>query len=598
MDKITHYPCNGLGHDSEKRTTSQSKVNDAKRDGSFIIPPTKLAESPFRDEARGSLGCERQQHKPATFSPKKKSVQMLKYRVRNQHGEFEDETEGEDKENETSGQADSTWNANQSDEDLDLEDSGFEFGFEKEPDSLTTRLSDNIGIEHHKPTEAKGHESILIETEALETVVIKTQNHESKTQDHEIEAEGHISPIESEDDETIKAKAEYEASDTDSFQRAASVTSSCIDSLENASIVSAKEVMITSHTAKEVSLEERSLIQPYDDDMTAPLIPKSKQFETTVYGREGTHRVFQFFRRQSQPATELGLNKENNPKNENDAAIRVPRVGRRRPRPPPPGVERLDYDTYPGLVSRPEGKKDQGSHTPVSPPEFKKDAVQTLLSPPKAAKEQATALEPSTSASTLNRTKVTILPSPSFYPPSPDGPAPPPPPKDTNKTYQGRQTPGQRSETPNRRPTPSPTPSKKYKELNLRPPIPIVPLQQTMHLYASTGHLPLPKHNHNSVNSNTLEAKEKDSLAGLPNFSRRRTLFGNHLAVPNPNENHLRRATYNSPSTHSVRLPIPQSLGMQLPQRPGTSCGTNRPDSSATAQNSKRERFKNFFRKL
>ncbi|KAF3218112.1 hypothetical protein TWF106_007707 [Orbilia oligospora] len=596
MDKITRYPCDELEYGSKKRTTSQSKANDAKRGGSFIIPPTKLAKSPFRDEARGTLDCERLQHKPVAFSPKK-SVQMLKYRVRDQYGEIDDEIEGEDKENETGGQADSTWNANQSDEDLDLEDSGFEFGFEKEPDSLTTRLPDNIRIDHHKPTEAKDRESILVETGAHETVVTKTQNHESKIQDHGIEAEGHIGPIESEDDETIKAKAEYEASDTDSFQRAASVTSSCIDSLENASIVSAKEVTITSHTAKEVSLEERSLIQPYDDDMTAPLIPKSRQFETTVYGREGAHRVFQFFRRQPQPATELDLNKENNPKNENDAAIRVPRVGRRRPRPPPPGVERLDYDTYPSLVSRPGGKK-EGSYTPVSPPEFKKEAAETLLSSPKAAKEQATTLELSISASTLNRTKVTILPSPSFYPPPPDGPAPSPPPKDTNKTYPGRQTPVQRSETPNRRPTPSPTPSKKYKELNLRPPIPIVPLQQTMHLYASTGHLPLPKHNHNSVNSNTLEAKEKDSLPSLPNFSRRRTLFGNHLTVPNPNENHLRRATYNSPSTHSVRLPIPQSLGMQLPQRPGTSCGTNRPDSSASARSSKRERFKNFFKKL
>ncbi|KAK6520902.1 hypothetical protein TWF506_001144 [Arthrobotrys conoides] len=601
MDKITHYPRNEFEHDGKQRAPSQSNVMDAKLKG-FVVPSIKLSESQSHDEASESPDSKKLQDKLVAFSPKK-SVQMLKYRVKNQNGEEdenkENEMEGENKENENSVKADSTWDATQ--DDTDPEDSGFEFGFEKKRCTLE--------IEPHKPIKVKDHEKI--ETEVHETIAVKTQDHEVETRDHGIKAEDH-DLLESEDDETIKAKEAREDSDTDSFQQAASITSSCLDSLENASIVSAKEVTFTTHTAGEVSVEDRTIIEPYDDDMTAPLIPKSKHFETTIYNRDRDRHIFQLFRR-SEQIDKLGLERKENDKNNidyqkdvsyrkdiDDTAPPPPR-GRRRPRPPPPGVKRLDYDTYQSLASFPEVEEEVNVPTLPSQEVSTKEEISTSSSPLQAAKEKAITLQPNISTTTLNKTKVTILPPQPFYPPSPNRPAPPPPPKDTDTTYRGHQTPVTRSEAVNRRQATSPTPSKKYKELNLRPPIPIVPLQQTMHLYGSTGNLPLPKPNHNSVKNGSQAPgkQDKDSLPGLPNFSRRRTLFGNHLTVPNANDSHLRRATYNSPSTHSVRLPaMPKSPGMQLPQRPGTSCGTNRPDSSASARSSKRERLKNFFKKF
>ncbi|RVD88728.1 uncharacterized protein DFL_002903 [Arthrobotrys flagrans] len=569
MDKITYSSCND--RDDEKKVPSHNVNAEAKLDG-FVVPSIKLSASKSDEGALGSLNPENLQDSSVILSPKK-GVQMLKYRVRNHN-----EKEGENKENENGGAADNTWNANQ--DDTELEDSRFEFGFEKK----------------------------------FETVEIEDHGYEL---------------IKSEDDETIKAEETDGASDADSFQRAASITSSCVDPLENAEILTAKEVTIIPHTVKDVSLEERTLIRPHDDDMTAPLLPKIKVFETTVHGKIEAQRLFR----------SLGCvlpreDKENVPKNINAAVVEpgssefdVPKAlnsqprGRGRPRPPPPGVVRLDYDTLTVLASIPDVKKedlDSSSLLEVAedikvpmlplPQEAIKEPVPVLPLPSEVTKEVAPTIEPE--ISTYNKTKAIILPSATFYPPSPTRAAPPAPPKDAKSTlgtpcdHTGRQTPVPRSETPIKRPIPSPTPSKKYKELNLRPPIPITPLQHSMHLYGSTAALPLPKENNNNTTTTTTtgpEGKNKNDGGGglgLSNFSRRRTLFGNYLTVPSANDNHLRRASYNPPSTHSVRLPLPNTPGMQLPRRPGTACGIDRPDSSASARSSKRERIKNFFKKF
>ncbi|KAK6361389.1 hypothetical protein TWF730_005122 [Orbilia blumenaviensis] len=367
-----------------------------------------------------------------------------------------------------------------------------------------------------------------------------------------------------------KAKIEiHETSDDEGrFQRAASITSSCLDALEDAEILTAKEVKLTRYSIKDITLEERDVVRPYDDDMTAALIPKGpKVLETRIHEKEATQRLLRSIGRVP-PSESKGNSSQN---------INAPVTK-------PVSTENLRVSTL-----QPKGRP-----RPVAPKVNMLDIKHTHETRPAIP-------APPVKIQTIGRTKVTILPSTPFCPPSPSRP-PPAPPEELNyddctiEDRGGFQTilvpggpPARRS-----RPTTSQSPSKKYAELNLRPPIPITPLQHSMHLYGSTSTLPLP----------LIPEEEKGRAAEDKkhfNFSRRRTLFGNNLTVPSPNDHHLRRASYNSPSTQSVRLPtqVPDTPGTQLPPRPGTAFGGmfSRPSSSASVRSSKREMFKNFFKK-
>ncbi|KAK6536777.1 hypothetical protein TWF281_000991 [Arthrobotrys megalospora] len=452
MDKINYSPCNERGSKGDEKETLSHKADKARSNG--VVIPKGRSASESRAAAQSSNPLDWLDiDAPVVFSSKK-SIEMLKYRVKNgteeNYGNYPDD--------------DAT-----TEDDNDLENSGFEFDFENQPERANVKIDDGTS--------------------------------------------------------------------DDGFHRAASITSSCLDSLETAEILTAKEVKLTKASIKDVTLEERTLIRPDDDDLTQALIPKGpKFFETTIHGKKAAQHLLRSLGRVPPPD-----NQENVPEKVNATP-----------------VINSNFSQTP-KSSQPRGRR-------------------------------ATLGKPA-----LTQTKVTILPPIPFYPPSPTIP-PPPPPKDTKRVEPIKQKgfktpitpwPENMSDLHLNKPTTSPSPSKKYRELNLRPPIPITPLQKSMHLYGSTSTLPFPK--------TPTQPEEKKH----PNFSRRQTsLFGNHLTVPSPDDHNLRRASYNSPSSRSVRLPMPGNPGTQLPPRPGTACDMDRAGSSASVRSSKRERFKNFFKKL
>ncbi|KAK6503302.1 hypothetical protein TWF481_008328 [Arthrobotrys musiformis] len=532
--------------DENSATRYNTIAIDAKVDG-FVAPTAGFSacKSVELQEALQFSNPDKSQDASVFPSPKK-SIQMLKYRVRNQIKAKEAKED-----NDETGDASDDDDYNTTKDGLNLGNPIFDFGFQETPE--TTKVEDLLEVED--------------QIEARDQT--ESENQIGDGDQAKVEDKGHIGDQARTQD---KVKIEdHETSDVESFQQAPSITSSCLDALEGAEIVTAKEVTFTKHSAKEVALEDRTLIRPYDDDMTAALIPKGpKHFETKVYGTVEAQRLFRSLGRVPPEHKESILwnakitTTEPDPFEVRKTPDSQPR-GRRRP--PPSEIGLPNHDTQPDVAYSPESNKE---NAPTSEPD----------------------------SSTLNKTKVTIVPSAPFYPPPPTRP-PPPPPKDpkTSLADAPRQTKGFQIIRPpspvewpvprRARATPSASlsPSKKYKELNLRPPIPITPLQNSMHLYGSTSTLPLP---------NTPEENNNST----PNVSRRRTFFGNHLTVPIPNDNHLRRASYNSPSTHSVRLPMSNGPETQLPQRPGTACGVDRPNSSASMRSSKRERFKNLFKKF